>query len=104
MAVIDEIHAQLPETEIYLQSILPRDTEANILLQGVNARLAAIAGKEAYTFLNLAPFFAGADGQLATQYTFDGVHLNAEGYELWESLIDVCVRQGCDGLGDPYQE
>ncbi len=103
LAVIDVLHEASPQAEIYLQSILPRETEANSVLQNVNKRLQERASEEPYIFLNLAPHFANSKGELEESLTNDGLHLNAKGYQLWEKLIDDCVRAGCAGLKTPSQ-
>jgi lysophospholipase L1-like esterase len=54
----------------------------------LNKRLAALASgdNDNVTFLDLWPVLAGKGG-LKRELTYDGVHLNGEGYRLWKEAI-----------------
>ncbi|MDB5945481.1 MAG: hypothetical protein JWQ33_507 [Ramlibacter sp.] len=54
-------------------------------IRQLNARLATLASA-GVTFVDLWPLLA-ADGNLKSGLTYDGVHLNGEGYRLWKRGI-----------------
>jgi lysophospholipase L1-like esterase len=58
---------------------------ANEKVAQLNARLAAL-GAPGVTFVDLNKTLAGTAG-LKSALTFDGVHLNGEGYRLWRDAI-----------------
>jgi lysophospholipase L1-like esterase len=62
---------------------------ANEKVAQLNARLAA-PGAKGVTFIDLNRKLAGAAG-LKSELTFDGVHLNGEGYRLWRDAISPYV-------------
>ena len=92
------IRAGIPGADLYVQSILPREAAMTEAVRAVNARLAAAAGEVGYTYLDIFGAFAAPDGTLRSDLTEDDLHLTDEGYALWADLIDVCVREGCQGL------
>ena len=98
IAVARGIAAGIPGTDLYVQSVLPRDLAMAGAVEAVNARLEAAAGEVGYTYLDIHPAFAAPDGTLRAELTEDDLHLNEAGYALWADLIDGCVREGCDGL------
>jgi len=59
----------------------------------LNIFLKMQASMHAMTYLNLYRFFADANGTLQTRYSLDGVHLNDEGYRLWERLLKEKLQQ-----------
>ncbi len=60
------------------RSLLPR-------IRQLNARLATLA-QDGVQFVSLAAL-AAPDGGLRSEFTFDGVHLNGRGYQLWKEAI-----------------
>lgn len=84
------------DTEIYLQSILPLNPSVKGFLQGFgkqnqvlrcNQLLHKVAEETGITFINLFPYFLNDDLLLDEALTYDGVHLNQKGYELWGSHL-----------------
>ena len=98
IAVAEGIRAGIPDADLYVQSVLPRDAEMAEAVEAVNARLETAADETGYTYLDIHPAFAEPDGTLRPVLTEDALHLNDQGYALWADLIDTCVREGCDGL------
>ncbi|MBP2623571.1 SGNH/GDSL hydrolase family protein [Streptococcus oricebi] len=90
-AIIQEIARDYPLTQIYLLSVLPvNEGEAyrNTVYIRTNARIQAL--NQAYqdlvqnyhnaSFLNLYDLLLDEKGQLAADFTIDGVHLTIAGY------------------------
>lgn len=97
--VIDRIRESQPNAAIYVQAIIPVNTQkckankqpyyiTNEAITEYNAALADMA-REKQVFL-LAPPQAllGEDGEALADYSSDGVHFKKEGYKLWlEDLL-----------------
>lgn len=95
-AIIDRIKKNSPDTEIYIQSILPvnndfrqykRLAEKEKRITELNSLLHLLAHSEDVTYINLFPFFADAEGKLRKEFTGDGLHLTPEAYRLWANVI-----------------
>ena len=104
--LVKEIREQSPETQLYIQSILPINNDfrryKNLLgrekiVPEVNALLPGIAERHGAVYVDLWPAFAGADGKLSKAYTTDGLHLSGAGYKRWaeevRSLLDDISTQ-----------
>ncbi|WOI53463.1 GDSL-type esterase/lipase family protein [Parvularcula sp. LCG005] len=96
--IVHRLQRSLPETDIYVLSILPRETAGNMTILPANRLVAEAAQKEGFTFLNIAPAFAAEDGTMLPELTGDGLHLNDEGYTVFSELLRPCVEEGCEGL------
>jgi lysophospholipase L1-like esterase len=44
-------------------------------------------------YLNLYPYFTDAQGDLSATLSTDGLHLNAKGYQVWRSRLQVFTQQ-----------
>ena len=86
-----------PETKVYLQSLLPinesfnrykRLTNKTYQIPEINARLETLAKEKKITFINLYPLFTEkGTNVLKKELTYDGLHLNDEGYKVWVDAI-----------------
>jgi endoglucanase len=94
--IVREVQAASPGTRIYVQSILPvnpqhprfpRAYDRQDQVLEVNRRLREIAASTGVRFIDLAPAVTDAQGRLAEQYTYDGLHLNEAGYRAWADLL-----------------
>jgi lysophospholipase L1-like esterase len=91
IALFDLIDAQLPNTEVYIQSVLPVNAVwpliDNTHIPTLNAALARHADERGYRYIDLHSVFADAEGALKPDLSNDGIHLLAPGYRLWRSQI-----------------
>ena len=90
-ALIGRIRAEAPETRLLILSLLPVDPHEvgarhNPKIAAVNEGLAAIAREAGAEWLDLWPLMGGAAG-LDRRYTYDGLHLNGEGYAVWVEAL-----------------
>jgi hexosaminidase len=89
--LFDLIDAQLPNTEVYIQSVLPVNAVwpliDNTHIPTLNAALVQHADKRGYRYIDLHSVFADAEGALKPALSNDGIHLLAPGYRLWRSQI-----------------
>ena len=94
VSILDSFRKRSPQTTLYLQSILPvnetalfLDENINILIFSLNDSLMRYCRKENIKFLDLYGHFLNNEGQMDRKYTYDGVHLTPEGYNLWSRLV-----------------
>ena len=94
---LTRIQKESPETKVYLQSLLPinesfnrykRLTNKIYQIPEINARLETLAKEKKITFINLYPLFTEkGTNVLKKELTYDGLHLNDEGYKVWVDAI-----------------
>ncbi len=91
-----------PDTQIYLQSVLPINNEIGIYsrlkkkektIEKLNKELHKLSKKENLIFINIYPSFLIKKRQLNARYTTDGLHLNEEGYTVWVNQIRNFVEE-----------
>ncbi len=87
--IMQQLRSHHPKAQIFVQSILPTDTPniGNERIRSINAKLAAIAREEKVSYLNLHSQFVDFNGKLNANLTTDGIHLNPEGYSVWQSIL-----------------
>ena len=89
--LFDLIDAQLPNTEVFIQSVLPVNAVwpliDNTHIPILNAALTHHADERGYRYIDLHSIFADAEGALKPDLSNDGIHLLAPGYRLWRSQI-----------------
>ncbi len=93
--IITRIKQESPATKIYFHTLLPVNNsfpakahfnkDEHIL--AVNAGLKLLAAQEHITLIDLHAAFTGSDGKLPSEYTADGLHLNAAGYKVWAKML-----------------
>lgn len=91
--LVERIVRASPTTRIVVHSVLP----VNHALAGagpdwqtvlaLNARLRAMCQDGACTYLSLHERLADPQGQLAREFTVDGVHLTRRGYVVWRDAL-----------------
>ncbi len=79
-----------PDAEIVVQSILPTRNQAisNSRIRNLNQSIISIAQQEGVSYLNLYPLFLDQGGQMKPELTTDGLHLNRQGYEVWQGAME----------------
>jgi lysophospholipase L1-like esterase len=98
LSIVAQLATDMPDTELYVISILPRETPNNALVAAANAILESSAPDAGYVYLDLATPMRAEDGTLRADLSFDGLHLNVHGYSVWARALDGCVRDGCSGV------
>lgn len=85
---------ELPETDIYVKSILPTDNRESMQINDImtiNQELKNLTEKYGFTFIDLFDLFTTKDNLLDPIFTFDGLHLNGKGYLIWKNEIERFV-------------
>ena len=96
--LLSKIQSTAPETEVFVQSILPIHSQllitalSNEAIATVNQKLAGISRQFSYSYIDLFAVFSDAQGQLDRQYTLDGLHLNGLAYQHWQQQITGLVN------------
>jgi len=82
--MVRRISKNTPETKVYVQTILPTSNQYLVAdIKATNDILRDSASALGYTLVELHDLFADASDLIKTEYTTDGVHLTAAGYEVW---------------------
>ena len=83
----------------YVLSVLPlREGETsypttNSQIRQLNEGIAALAEQFGMTYVDLHPLFADEAGMLRQEYSFDGLHLNELGYQVWQEALAPYVDE-----------
>lgn len=85
---------------IYLQSVFPINPQGGADMQGLtNARIVALnAGIQKIAASNKLPYvdvyskLVDSRGNLNLSLTFDGIHVNGRGYDIWRKTISSMVK------------
>jgi lysophospholipase L1-like esterase len=84
--IMQRLRQEHPAAQIFVHSILPTRLPAipSNRVRWLNYNIAALTKQESVHYLNLQPAFSDADGNLRRTLTTDGLHLNAQGYRVWQ--------------------
>jgi beta-glucosidase len=98
--ILDELKNRLPDTEILLLAIFPReaspDGELRQLNNTINEKIAQFAdGKRVY-FLNINDAFLDDNGVLSEEIMPDLLHPNEYGYQLWAEEMQPKIDELLD--------
>lgn len=84
------ILTKTPKTTLYLQSVLPVKNSANrtnAKIMAINKGIALLAKKHSLVYINLFDLFKTENNDLNMNLSFDGLHLNGQGYLIWKEAI-----------------
>ena len=91
--LIEKITKELPNTQLVVFSTLPVNPITKFY-DGINEKVAELnkylssgTQQHKYIFINLAEKLMDENGDLDAKYTFDGIHLSADGYFVWAAMI-----------------
>ncbi len=96
--ILMEIKEKSPKTSIFIQSIFPvidnsavSCEECPVVIVRVNQELAALAQKHGCTYVDLYSKFE-KNGRMQEQFTYDGLHLNKLGYQVWCKNVEHLLK------------
>jgi lysophospholipase L1-like esterase len=88
LSIIEQINEKSPETKVYLQTLLPTHEDfMNENILKVNTMLKQQKGESNYMLIDLNASFKNEKGFLKEEFTYDGVHLNENGYKHWVEIL-----------------
>lgn len=90
--ILDHLASDAPETEVVVQSILPRSPDGE-RVAATNVTIERLATARGVRYLDLHPHFDRGDGRLRDAETTDGIHLSRAGYRRWADLLRPTVRE-----------
>lgn len=86
--IIDMTKNDCPNARLILEAVYPINKKirfwlgrSNKKIREINSALEALAKKEGITFLDLTADLSDSGGRLNPDFTYDGLHLNAKGFE-----------------------
>ncbi|NOT77236.1 MAG: hypothetical protein HOP08_20115 [Cyclobacteriaceae bacterium] len=94
-AIVGRIRSASPKTKIFVQTLLPVNPSVKNFptqfdkqekITEINDQLKKYGGPLKYTFVNIHNHFL-AKGVLDAKFTYDGLHLNAVGYNHWLAYL-----------------
>lgn len=99
--IIQNISSKSPNTKVYIESILPINKSIlqttfiadNEDIKLLNSKLKYLCLKYKIEFIDTFNSFLGTDGQLKTELTKEGIHLNSEGYLVLSEILKPYVLQ-----------
>ena len=96
--LVDRIHDELPETRVAFIAVKPSLARWSIAdrMERTNALVREYAaGQPLVEYIDVYTPMLGTDGTPRPDlFLEDGLHLNARGYDLWESVVEPVVRRG----------
>ena len=96
-AVIAKLREKLPESNILLMGLLPRDakpdTDFRKRIKTLNEGLAKLADGDEIKYLDIGDKFLEPDGALSKDLMPDALHLSEKGYAIWAEAIDPIVSE-----------
>jgi lysophospholipase L1-like esterase len=91
-AILQSIQSKSPDTEVFVQSILPRQRCYTGRILKLNRKLEELSKSYRYTFINLFPHFVGDDSGIRADFSNDGLHLMAKGYTRWAEILTPYLK------------
>ncbi len=93
--IIERIKNESPKTKIYFNTLLPVNNSftqrahfnKDDHIAFVNDGLKRICAAYSIPCINIHDAFLDDQKKLNKAYTYDGLHLNAEGYKLWAAIL-----------------
>lgn len=85
--ILVRLRRDLPDSQILVQSVMPRDRESAEIVREINRHLWQFAPSVRAQYLDLWPLLALPDGELNPEYSGDRLHLTDTGYEAWLSEL-----------------
>lgn len=95
--IIARIHAELPETRIYVLSVKPSIARQASwpIAQTLNSAYRELAAQDPLVhYIDVATPFLQADGSVMTDiFVEDNLHLNEKGYDIWAASVKQVLMQ-----------
>ncbi|MCX7521233.1 GDSL-type esterase/lipase family protein [Microbacterium sp. STN6] len=90
--VLVTLRRELPDAQILVQSVMPREAEWAESIRDINRHLWQFAPTVRAQYLDLWPALALDDGTLHPEYSDDSLHLNDAGYRVWLSELQPALE------------
>lgn len=87
--IMHQLRQSHPNATIYIHSILPTrrpDLPSDRIL-ALNQAIESLTIQEEVHYLDLLTYFSDGSGHLRPELTTDGLHLNSQGYSVWDRVM-----------------
>ncbi len=100
--IVEGIKKESPSTKIYLQTILPvnntftkykKHYNKDEHIATVNSGIKSIAKQHNTTLIDSHQLMLDSEGRLQKNLTHDGLHLTADGYQLWAKTLKKYIKE-----------
>jgi beta-glucosidase len=102
LALLKEIHAQLPKSQILLMPIFPRgltpQDEGRRRNNEINQIIKSYVDEKTVHWLDIGHVFLNDDGTIKKDLMPDGLHPNEPGYRVWAKAMEPTIKKM---LGEP---
>lgn len=88
--IIFRLTKNLPSVRLFVQSILPTrniENRPQERIQLLNVEIHKLALKYGAKYLDVYPMFANVNGELAEDFSEDGLHLTLSAYKTWADYL-----------------
>ena len=90
--IIRRVRQESPETEVFVQSVLPVNEQqffrgGNALVRQTNDRLRSLCQETKAIYIDLHALFADAAGQLRGEFADDGLHPHGRAHDAWREAL-----------------
>ena len=97
--IAKKIKTNSNDSKVFIQTLLPisikkstKDYELyNHSIGTINEIIVENQQKKLYSIIDLYALFLNSEGQLREDLTYDGLHLNEEGYKVWSNFIKPII-------------
>jgi lysophospholipase L1-like esterase len=100
-AIVEKLHAKLPEAQLLLLGVFPRgekpDDELRQQAAEVNRHIQNLDELDFVTYMDIAERFLEEDGTISKEIMPDYLHLSPAGYERWAQAIEPRVSSLLSG-------
>ncbi len=89
--LLRRVKERAPAVRVHVQSVLPtRGAYArhNPAVNDFNRRLKKLAKEFGYDYVDLHAMMADDAGELKQEFTSDGLHINADAYQIWQGEVE----------------
>lgn len=89
--IINKVSTELPESELYLQSVFPVRNDYspvnNSDIDQLNLNIQKLARENDLRYLDIANALKNKNGSLQNSFTVDGIHLTGDAYLVWYNYL-----------------
>jgi lysophospholipase L1-like esterase len=92
--ILSTLENSLPNTKIYVESMLPVNNtsiESSKIID-FNKKLEKLSSNKNIEYINLFDLYKNSNDMLNEKYTFDGTHLNGQGYLIWKGVVENYLK------------
>ncbi len=97
LALLKEIHAQLPKSKILLMPIFPRGNTPldprRICNEEINQIIKTYVDDKTVFWLDIGHVFLNEDGSTKKELMPDGLHPNIPGYRVWADAMEPTIKK-----------